>query len=65
LIGFATAQEAELIQAGKENIDATIFPDPFEKATVLVRIAFDRILSSLYKPIRYDGNALPLRIAAE
>lgn len=65
LLAFATEAEAETIRKGEDGIEVTVYPDPHEQATVLVTIPFERVLSNLYKPIRYDGNALPLKLAAE
>jgi hypothetical protein len=65
LIAFAAPAEAERIRSGEAQIEATVFPDPYEQATELVRISYARIVNNLYKPIRYDGNALPLRIGLE
>ena len=63
IIAFVTAADADRIRAAEDDIDVTIFPDPYEEATTMVTIPFHRVLSSLYKPIRYDGNAVPLKLA--
>jgi hypothetical protein len=64
IVAFVTPQEAERIRGGHEvQVDVTVYPDPYEEATSMVIIPFDRVLSSLYKPIRYDGNAVPLKLA--
>ena len=64
MIAFVTSTDAARIQAHEDEIDVTIYPDPYENATEMVIIPFDRVLSSLYKPIRYDGNAVPVKLAA-
>ena len=64
LLAYLTAEEAARIRGGDVDVEATAYPDPHGKADTLVTIAFNRILTSLYKPIRQDGNALPLKIAS-
>lgn len=64
LIAFVTAADADRLCARNEEIEVIVYPDPHEAASTLVSIPFDRLLSSLYKPIRHDANALPLRLAA-
>jgi hypothetical protein len=63
LIAFVTPADAERARSHKVEMDITVYPDPYAEATTLVRLPFDRILSNHYKPIRYDGNALHLRLA--
>jgi hypothetical protein len=64
LIAFVASGDADRLRTRNEEIQITVYPDPHDEATSLVSIPFDRILSSLYKPIRYDANALPLRLTA-
>ena len=64
IIAFVIATDAERISAHGDDIDVTVYPDPYEEATTMVTIPFERVLSSLYKPIRYDGNAVPMKLAA-
>jgi hypothetical protein len=64
IVAFVSPEDAERIKSHEEDVDVTVYPDPYEKATAMVIIPFDRVLSSLYKPIRYDGNAVPLKLAA-
>ena len=63
MLAFVAPADAQRIRAEEDEIDVTVYPDPYETATELVVIPFDRVLSSLYKPIRYDGNAVPLKLA--
>ena len=63
LLAFVTAADSDRIQSHKEDMDVTVYPDAYEAATTLVRIPFDRIISNHYKPIRYDGNALHLKLS--
>jgi hypothetical protein len=64
IVAFVSDADAGRIRAHEDEIDVTVYPDPYEEATTMVSIPFDRVLSSLYKPIRYDGNAVPLKLAA-
>ena len=62
LIAFCNRDDAGKLD-GKGEFDITIYPDPWENATVPVSIPFDRVFTSLYKPVRRDGNAIPLHIS--
>jgi hypothetical protein len=64
MLAFVTPADAARIGAHEDDIDVTIYPDPYEAATEMVIIPFDRVLTSLYKPIRHDGNAVPIKLAA-
>ena len=64
IVAFVTAEDEERIRARNNEIEVTIYPDPFESATIMVCIPFERVLSNLYKPVRRDGNAVPLTLAA-
>lgn len=61
LIAFCTREQAALLSE-KSHFEMTVYPDPWESATEPVCIPFDRIHTSLYKPVRRDGNAIPLSI---
>jgi hypothetical protein len=64
IVAFVNAADAERIREREEDIDVTVYPDPYEDATTMVTISFDRVLTSLYKPVRYEGNAVHLKQAA-
>lgn len=64
VVGFVSAADAERLRARNEEVEVTVYPDPYEEASTIVSIPFDRVLTNLYKPIRTDGNALPLKLAA-
>ena len=61
LIAFCTPQDAAQL-TGTGEFDITVYPDAWENASVPVTIPFDWIFTSLYKPVRRDGNAIPLHI---
>ena len=61
MIAYCTQQDAAQLNAAGE-FEITVYPDVWESATVPVSIPFDRIQTSLYKPVRRDGNAIPLQI---
>ena len=63
LISFCTPEVAEELKSNGKEIEVTLYPDPWEKATVPVAIPFDWILANLYKPVRRDGNAIDIRIS--
>jgi hypothetical protein len=63
LLAYTSGADAEHLKASEE-IDVTVYPDPFENADTMVRVPFGRILSNHHKPVRYDGNALHLKLAA-
>jgi hypothetical protein len=63
LIAFCTPEVAEELKGTGKEIEATLYPDPWEKATVPVAIPFDWIFANLYKPVRRDGNAIDIRIS--
>ena len=62
LISYCTAEDAAKLD-GKGEFDITIYPDPWENATVPVSIPFDWVYTNLYKPVRRDGNAIPLHVS--
>ena len=64
MLAFVSKGEAERLAAHGDDIEVTVYPDPYEQSDTLVSIPFERILTSLYKPVRRDGNAVPLTIAA-
>ena len=64
MLAFVTKSEAERLAAPGDELEVTVYPDPHEQSDTLVSIPFERILTSLYKPVRRDGNAVPLTIAA-
>jgi hypothetical protein len=63
MLAYVTPDQAEKILTGREDLDVTVYPEPFESSTTLVTIPFSRVLSNLYKPARADGNAIPLKLA--
>ena len=64
VVAFVTPTDAERLRERNVEIDVTIYPDPHEEADTMVSIPFDRVLTNLYKPVRRDGNAVPIRLAA-
>ena len=64
VIAFVTPADAERLRERNVEIEITIYPDPYEEAGTMVSIAFDRVLTNLYKPVRRDGNAVSLILAA-
>ena len=64
VVGYVSKSDAEQLESGADEVDVTVYPDAFQEATTMVRVPFERIVNNLYKPIRYDGNALPLKLAA-
>jgi hypothetical protein len=64
MLAFVTKSEAERLTAHGQDIKVTVYPDPYGESDTLVSIPFERILTSLYKPVRREGNAVPLTIAA-
>ena len=62
LLVFCTEQDAEQIARSQGDIEITAYPDTWQNAGVLVPIQMRCIATSLYKPVRRDGNAIPLRL---
>jgi hypothetical protein len=63
MLAFVTQSEADRLSAHGDDLHVTVYPDSYEQSDTLVSIPFERILTSLYKPVRRDGNAVPLTIA--
>jgi hypothetical protein len=63
IVAFVTPGDAERLRGRNEEIDLTIYPDPYEEANTMVSVPFERMLTSLYQPVRADGNAIPLKLA--
>jgi hypothetical protein len=61
LLVYCTPDDASRI-AGGEVGEMMAYPDAWENATVLVAVPLERVMNSLYKPVRRDGNAVPLRV---
>ena len=61
LLVYCKPEDAARMAAG-EVVEFMGYPDPWEDATVLVSVPLDRLMNSLYKPVRRDGNAVPLRV---
>ena len=62
MIVFCTPEEAAKLKEKGREFEMTVYPDQWENATQPVAIPFDQVYTSLYKPVRRDGNAIPLRI---
>jgi len=61
LIGFVTPQEAAAFNAGKESVDARLYPEPRDQATAFIEVPLDRVGRT--KPMsRSDGNYLPVQL---
>jgi hypothetical protein len=63
MLAFVTKSEAERLAEHGDDLEVTVYPDPYGESDTLVTVPFERILTSLYKPVRRDGNAVPLTIA--
>jgi hypothetical protein len=62
LLVHRTPEDAARLTRGGV-VEVRAYPDPWEKATELVAAPMHGIISSLYKPVREEGNAIPLRIS--
>lgn len=51
------------LKAGGGPVQVTAYPDPWQDATEPVAVPMHLIVSSLYKPVREDGNAIPLKLS--
>ena len=61
LVGFVTRKEAASIRSGAQA-EITLFPDPWEDATELVSVPFDRAIPAKKGPSREGGNGLKVAI---
>jgi hypothetical protein len=64
MLAYVTADQAKQVLAAHEDMDVIVYPEPFESSTTLITIPFVRVLSNLYKPVRAEGNAIPLKLAS-
>ncbi len=61
LIGFVTPQEAAAFNAGKESVDARLYPEPRDQASAFIEVPLDRVGRT--RPMsRSDGNYLPVQL---
>ncbi|MCX6593830.1 MAG: hypothetical protein NTZ56_20130 [Acidobacteria bacterium] len=62
ILGYVTAQEAEMFHGGLQTLDVHMYPAVREAADTLISLPWARIRRSL--PVsRIDGNYLPVTIA--
>ena len=64
IFGYCTAEDAAKVQARSEMFEITLYPDTWANATEMVCIPFSWLLTDIYKPVRREGNATPLRLSA-
>lgn len=62
LICCVSDEHAALIASGQEPIQVSVFPEPFEKATVLIALDMARVIKKS-PPTRSDGNFIPVMLA--
>ena len=62
MIAFCSPEDAAKLRSPGEQ-EITACPEPWESATEPVAIPFDWIQTSLYKPVRRDGNAISLHVS--
>lgn len=65
LLVYVSAEDLAQLNGREKLFSVTGYPDPWESATHLVAIPFDWILNSLHKPVRQDGNGIPLRLSPD
>jgi hypothetical protein len=65
LLVFCTPDEASKLNANREIFEISAFPDSWEAATQLGAVPLDRIMNTIYRQVRRDGNAIPLNLAPE
>jgi hypothetical protein len=59
ILGYVTPQEAELLNAGVQNVEFSLYPSPNENSGQLIAIPSGRIVKA--KPVSYiDVTHLPL-----
>lgn len=64
LIGCCSSEDAEKLRdARASSFEMILFPESWEQATTLVSIPLDWVAASLYKPVRRDGNGVPLHLS--
>ena len=63
IICYVTRADAEALRNTRSGTEITMYPDAHGDATTLVSIPLDRIVNNNYKPVRRDGNAIPLELA--
>ncbi len=61
VVGFATPEECEHIETGREGREVKLYPEPHGEATRAVSLAFDRI-GHKRAPSREDGNFAVLKV---
>jgi hypothetical protein len=62
LVCYVTPEHEALIASDREPIDVRVYPEPFEKATLLVPVQFDRFIKKK-QPSRIDGNYIDATLA--
>ena len=45
------------------TVQVRALPDPWQEATELIAVPMETIVSRLFKPVREDGNAIPLQVS--
>jgi hypothetical protein len=65
LIGYCAPEDTARIQSIGQQVDLTLYPDPWESATNLMSIDLGWLVSDNYRPVRKEGNGLLLRLWRE
>lgn len=61
IIGYVTPEDDETLNSGREPVDVSVYPEPFEKAQKLVAVDMARSMKA--KPAsRIDGNFIKLTL---
>jgi hypothetical protein len=63
LVAHCTPEDLAALKRGGRTVEITAYPDPWEKATEAVAIPIGAVVSGYYKPVRQDGNGIPLRLS--
>jgi hypothetical protein len=63
LLVHCTPEDAARLNTGGGIVEVRAYPDPWNQATELVSVPLHAIVSTLYKPVRDDGNAIPLQLS--
>lgn len=61
VVGFATPEECEHIETGREGIELKLYPEPLGPSTRAVSLALDRI-GFKKAPSREDGNFIQMKV---
>lgn len=62
LVCYVSPAHQALIASDQEPIEVRLYPEPFEQATLLIAVQFDRIIKKK-QPSRIDGNYIDATLA--